>query len=93
MRKEEFKLSGRTYIRVDSRKARKLFEAGRIIAVAPVLMRIPNPWMSPMIIWKTLLEKEFGRTYDSVLNEYACYNCNSEMGQYLKFFVEVEEVK
>jgi len=77
------------YSRVDKRIARKLYNEGKDVFLVPRNMRPDNCWGLGMPInksnWNTV------GTFDTMVAEYAWYNCNNETGRYVAFYKIKEE--
>ena len=68
---------------INKRKAEKLFKKGIEIYVNPCKLRLFSNWTSPFPI-----ENQETRTFEEFINSIEYYNCNSETGNYLHYFVE-----
>lgn len=68
-------------VRINKRKARKLFDNGEMIRMCACKMR-PE---CGFIIDKYLIP---GRTFDQFVNAYEYYNCMSETGRYAAYYVD-----
>lgn len=85
MRYEEYIVDGVTYCRINKTEARKIYNQGRNVYLCPVHMRLDSPWMGiPYINNK----KDMRATFNDRICQYEIYNCDSERGQYLKYFKE-----
>lgn len=94
MRKEYGTVNGKNIERVTITTARKTFSNGKTVYLLPLLMRVNNMWQSPCSIDNKDLEndtlyKTSDELFESYVNSFEYYNCNSEMGNKAKFFVEV----
>lgn len=74
-------------VKVDKRKARKLFYKGATVYLWACKANIFSPWCS--YCYANNAEVDF----DIFVNEFEYYNCNYEMGYYAKYFVESEVLK
>ena len=88
MQQEEYKKNGVRYVRIDKRKARIKFNDGRQIFLIQDLMRLDNAWQSPCPIQKSLKIFDF----DKIVNDFQHYNCNTEQGRGVKYFINEEEL-
>lgn len=72
------------YNRINKPEARKLYNLGRPITVLPCKADPNSPWFSNSTISKELTDKDF----DTLVNEFVFYNCNTaELGRYPAFYV------
>lgn len=69
---------------IDKRQARKLFYSDERIFLHPSNLKFDNPWQTPMPLMRDLT---WHKDFDTVLNDYMYYNCDSERGRYVHFFV------
>lgn len=77
--------------RIDKRTARKLYNAGKTIYLQGCTMRFDNMWQSACPISKDREQWE-GQNFDSTVNEYTYYNCDSERGRYVHFYVREKDL-
>lgn len=63
--------------------ARKSFENGQTVYLLPNKVRLDNAWIKPFAI-----DDSQGRTFDKVVNDYKYYNCNSETGNNVAYYIE-----
>lgn len=76
-------LSGdKIYKRVNKRVARKLFNAGGVVYLAPCKANPCSDWVGLIDIRKE------SAAFDTVINEFEYYNCNFEMGKRAAYYVE-----
>lgn len=81
---------GACWARVNKRRARSAYEAGHTITVAPVNMRLNNVWCTYIRIGRKL-KFSLSDSFDSLINDYEHYNCNSnEVGRYPAYYVRSE---
>ena len=96
MRKELFfKSQGVTYERISKIKAKKLYYLGKTICIAPVNANMYYASCDLYIyINKNDLKSKYGYTphFDTIINEFSFYNCNNELGTYLKYFVNKSDL-
>lgn len=78
----EFIKDGKAYKKVDKRVARKLFDAGGVVYLAPCKANPCSPWFGLIDIRKE------SAAFDTVINEFEYYNCNTEMGKRAAYYVE-----
>lgn len=66
--------------------AKNYYNNGRSIYAMPCKMRPCRSWGGPN--W---WNKEYndGKPFDTLYNEYSYYNCNSETGRYIHFYIMV----
>ena len=81
---------GACWARVSKRRARSAYEAGNDVIITPV-------YVDPFNMWHTHTRINNKRrwgvdvTFDSIVNEYEYYNCNSnEVGRYPAYYVRSE---
>ena len=71
------------YTRINKSKARKLYNLGRPIVVLPCKANPNSPWFS-----NSTVSKESDRDFDTLVNEFIYYNCNTaELGRRQAFYV------
>nr|DAO52123.1 MAG TPA: hypothetical protein [Caudoviricetes sp.] len=81
---------GISWTRISKRRARALYDAGYTITVAPVNMRLNNVWCTYIRIGRKL-KFSLDDSFDSLVNDYEYYNCNSnEVGHYPAYYVRSE---
>ena len=81
---------GACWTRVSKRRARSVYEAGSDVIITPANIEPFNPWRTHARISK---RKQWGCnvTFDSIINEYEYYNCNSNsVGRYPAYYVRSE---
>jgi hypothetical protein len=80
--------------KVNITKARRLYNEGITIYIVPckVFPDFNNNWIKPfdLNIKEFLKENEKYNNFDSRINNFAYYNCNSELGNYIHFYIEVK---
>lgn len=67
--------------------ARKLFNAGKDIYFQSSNMPFGSMWQSPMKAQKNGWSFA-GYSFDQICDSFEVYNCDSERGKYIHFFVE-----
>lgn len=75
---------GREVVRVNKRKAEKLFLAGATILVLSCNMRFDNFGQHPCPLQK---DNTHAVDFAQWVDEFEFYNCDSERGYYAKFYV------
>ncbi len=63
------------------RTAKRLFTAGGAVYALPNKVRLENAWIKPMRITGD---------FDKSVNACRYYNCNSELGNYLHFYIDAD---
>ena len=87
MRQYNFKSGGKYYHRVNKATARRVFNAGGVVIMCACNLR-PDSYWSPSVPIAAG-NYETPRAFDSLVNEYAYYNCNiNECGKYAAFYTE-----
>lgn len=76
--------------RISKRKARQYWEEGKIIYLHSSNMMFDNVWQHPMPAQKDGYSF-VGHTFDTVCDSYETYNCDSERGRYIKFYIKNNE--
>lgn len=89
---EKFYSNGKTYQQINKSKARRLFDKGTEILFHPCKMRFNSVWQQPCVIHKGDFETHVSGVseFDSACNHFAHYNCDSERGTYIHFYVEIK---
>ena len=86
------------FTRVNKTKAKKLYNEGKKIYIIPckVYPDFNGMWIKPFELQYTEEMKQkdaeypdlaFQNTFDSRVNSFEFYNCNSELGNYTAFYV------
>lgn len=78
----EFSKNGKVYKKVDKRVARKEFDAGGVVYLAPCKANPRADWVGLISIYKE------SASFDTAINEFEYYNCNTEMGKRAAYYVE-----
>ena len=81
---------GACWVRVNKRRARSTYEAGSDVIITPVYVDPFNMWRPHAQISN---KRQWGCdvTFDSIINEYEYYNCNSNsVGRYPAYYVRSE---
>jgi hypothetical protein len=84
VREEIYNTKESTFIRVTKSEAKKMYNRGERIVLAPVNCNLNSPWASPLIF-----TNKGGEPFNEVVLNYEFSNCNRQMGMYTKFFKEV----
>ena len=74
-------------------KARKLFDEGHTIYLHPSKMRFDNMWQSPIPISKETWKQGAALgidPFDNARNHFRVYNCDSERGKGIHYFIQVK---
>ena len=83
MDKQMLKNTTLDYTRINKPEARKLYNLGRPIVVLPCKANPNSPWFS-----NSTVSKESGRDFDTLVNEFIYYNCNTaELGRRPAFYI------
>ena len=81
---------GASWMRISKRRARSEYENGRDVIITPAFVDPFNIWRPHTRISN---KRQWGVdvTFDSIINEYEYYNCNSnELGRYPAYYVRTE---
>ena len=96
MNSELFMLSNARYIRVNRKRAKRAYNDGATVIIAPVYA---NMYYHGAQMWTMISKMELFKRYDEVIdfdkfmNEYEWYNCQyNELGKYAKYFIYESEV-
>lgn len=80
----EFIKDGKKWHRVDKRVARKTFNAGGWVRLYPSRVCPSSVWVGSVDI----RYKYSCGNFDAIINEFEYYNCNSEVGNSVNYFIE-----
>lgn len=81
---------GGTWVRVNKRRARALYDAGSDVIITPVNIRLFGVWGVEALLTKRRPYLS-GNTFDTLVNEYEYYNCVDYCsGPYAAFYVRSE---
>lgn len=72
------------YTKITKKEARKRFESGQSVYVLASKMHPDNMWMKPAEM--SLYDDNNQYTFDSFINSYMYYNCNTETGMRVAFY-------
>lgn len=81
---------GAMWRRVSKRRARSAYNTGHDVIITPVCVDPFNIWRPHARVSN---KRQWGCdvTFDSIINEYKYYNCNSnELGRYPAYYVRTE---
>ena len=79
-------INGTNWKRITKNQARKVFNAGYDFIILPCKCRLFTPWHLECYI-DGYSKNEPDRTFDTIVNAFIYYNCNSEMGYYPSFYI------
>ena len=85
MNKYSFTNNGKTWERITKKQARAAYNNGLTVLFCPVNMRPFTPWHL-----ETYVDKSSGCKFNTQVNSFEYYNCNSETGRYTSFYIKVE---
>lgn len=85
MKKMRFEHDEFTFERINKKTARIAFNNGLPVIFCPVNMPPFSMWYNASAI-----SKKDSESFESVLNAFECYNCNSETGRYTAFYIPVK---
>lgn len=77
------------YIRINKTIARKAFNSGSCVVIAPVNAN-PNFWHGSLIHFCNINYTDIlgvAGQFERVCNSIIYYNCNNELGKYLKYYL------
>ena len=74
----------KTKIKIDKRKARKLYEEGITIFVIPHKINISSPWAS----FFEMKKSKSSNSFDWAVDNFLYYNSTFELGYYPSFYIE-----
>ncbi len=81
---------GKDLIRISKRMARELYEYGYKVYFCPCNLNPENPCWS-LGIWENKYLWGQYEDFDKLCNEYTYYNCNSETGEYISFYIKKDK--
>ena len=89
MRKEEYIIDDKMFVRIPKSIARKIYTANIPIIFAPCLANLNSPWCyySPFKKCDVDFEDNGDVDFDTFLGFFDYYNLHQGMGNYTKFFV------
>lgn len=71
-----------TPIKIDKREARKEYNNGNVVNLLPSKAVPGSIWITPVSI-----SNACGKDFDTVVNEYAYYNCSKETGLRVTYYI------
>lgn len=76
--------------KVDKAKARKTYDKGETVWLLPSNVRFDfnSTWVRP---YKISVKTCYGNEFDNIINEFAYYNCNSELGKSVHYYINSGE--
>lgn len=80
--------AGTEYKRTNKATARKVFNYGKAIVLCPCKLFPFGGWNPGLLLDNT---GEDSKDFDKLCRDVAWYNCNYDAGQYLAFYIEVED--
>lgn len=89
MRQELINYKDYTLKRVSKRHAYQLFKQGTRIFAKPCNINSASPFCTMWIIDEDTLNR-YDRSFEGLISEISCYNCNNECGNYLSYYIENE---
>lgn len=81
------KYESSTMVRISKATAKKLYNAGFNIYLAPCKYR-PENCVFTSAVGCSIYTGEDGETFEKLCNAFAYYNCDSERGRYIAFYVK-----
>lgn len=84
MYKDVQEYQGKTWTRVTFRVAKREFNAERGVLLLPVNVRFDNKWIPPFEV-----SQSNSQAFESIKEAYEYNNCNTELGRYCKYYVEI----
>lgn len=87
MQQETFRshVDGRLYRRINKAIARKVYDNGKTIFMQSCNISFDSMWQSACPI-----TPDVTTSFDSVVNAFQYYNCDSERGRYPHYYIEVK---
>lgn len=79
------KIITKNYERAQKRTAERLYNEGENIYIIGCNMHPENLWEAP-----TMINNVTGRSFEQILNEVEYYNCDSDRGHYLSYYIKRE---
>ena len=77
--------------RINKIQARKRYESGKSVFLLPCNVAPNSIWIKPIRIKDTSNEFDFmpeWDLFDSKVNAFEYYNCNSELGKYASYYIK-----
>ena len=82
-----------TIQQINKKAAKKYFEAGKAIFLQSSNMRFDNFWQSPCEVTKERIVSYYDSSFEAFCNEFKYYNCDSERGSYIHFFIRENDIE
>lgn len=92
MQQEQYIKEGIRYVRINKRKARLKFAEGKTIYLIQDNMRLGNAWQDLCPISNDR-DSAIGNTFENHVTDFMYYNCDSERGRGVKYFIKEEDLK
>lgn len=90
MNKMVFERNGKTIVRVNKAKARKMYNNGIDVLFIPCNLRPDSPYM--LGAWENINLGDEKIPFEKLVDYFEIYNCiDSETGKYTAFYIEKEE--
>lgn len=70
-------------VKVDKRTASKEYNKGATIQLLPSKAVPGSIWVTP-----TSINKQCGKSFDTLINEYSYYNCTKETGLRVNYYID-----
>lgn len=81
-------LKGNCYVKISKREARTRYNEGKIIRLMACNLNPHGYWGEPLPV-----NNDQGKSFESICNEFAYYNCTKETGKTISFYITEEENK
>ena len=82
------KYETKNLIRVNKKVARKLYNLGLEVGLCPCNANPESPWW----LMSFVNNNSYDYTFDEVVDKFAWYNCNNELGRYVAYYVDNKKV-
>ena len=86
MNNQTYSKDGKQYKRITKTTAKKLFNAGKTIALLPCKANPLSIWFSFYPLNKNSVEHYTDKSFDLFVNNFEYYNCNNQTGRYTAFY-------
>ncbi|MEG1662934.1 MAG: hypothetical protein RR338_03020 [Clostridia bacterium] len=74
--------------KINVTRARKLYDQGERVLIIPRKTNPRNMWGIGLELKKSeLMALDIGEEFDKICNQYIYYNCNSELGASLAYYI------
>lgn len=91
MHNYQFEFGLDTVVRINKRKARTMYDAGKMVIIYMIHDNPESPYNHGFTVKKDRSLQ--GRAFDAWTNEYEYYNAGCGRGTYAKYFVKVEDLR